>query len=119
METTGHSLMLIGFTLGLFIFGTVTTGAQSSQSAWMKDSQAKLETELVQKHGEGERSRSQRGLAQVANFWRSLSTTAGMASSTTTSARTAQEIHITVFSRSRRNSMSLASFITRQRGRSA
>jgi hypothetical protein len=37
---------------------------------WTKEAVAKLETELVSKYGEGQRSRLQRGLTQVTNFWR-------------------------------------------------
>jgi len=40
------------------------------QPAWMNASSAKLETELVAKYGESERPRAQRGLHQVAEFWR-------------------------------------------------
>ena len=42
----------------------------NSQMSWMKDSMAKMESELVAKHGEAERVRVRRGLQQVANFWR-------------------------------------------------
>ena len=37
---------------------------------WMQDSQSKLERELLAKYGEGQRARLQRGLQQVARFWR-------------------------------------------------
>jgi len=37
---------------------------------WMRSSSAKLETELVAKYGEAQRTRLQRGLAQVGQFWR-------------------------------------------------
>jgi hypothetical protein len=40
------------------------------QPAWMNASAAKLETELVAKYGESQRARAQRGLRQVAEFWR-------------------------------------------------
>src|SRR5262245_48245618 len=40
------------------------------QLPWIKDSMAKLETELAAKHGEGQRERLRRGMRQVANFWR-------------------------------------------------
>lgn len=40
------------------------------QPAWMNESMQKLETELVAKHGEGQRARLQRGMKQVAQFWR-------------------------------------------------
>jgi hypothetical protein len=36
----------------------------------MKQSVAKLEKELIAKHGEAQRTRAQRGLRQVADFWR-------------------------------------------------
>ena len=38
--------------------------------AWMKDSAAKLESELVAKYGVAQKIRVQRGLHQVAEFWR-------------------------------------------------
>ncbi len=41
------------------------------QPAWMNASAAKLETDLVAKYGEAQRPRAQRGLHQVAEFWRS------------------------------------------------
>ncbi|MCU1297086.1 MAG: hypothetical protein JWO91_1364 [Acidobacteriaceae bacterium] len=55
---------------------TATTSAVSSPSnavtepAWMNDSKAKLERELVAKYGEQQRSRAEQGLRQVAEFWR-------------------------------------------------
>jgi hypothetical protein len=41
-----------------------------SRLPWMKESIRKLEGELVEKHGEGQRERVARGLRQVASFWR-------------------------------------------------
>ncbi|HEY7617929.1 MAG TPA: hypothetical protein VH744_14070, partial [Terriglobales bacterium] len=38
--------------------------------AWMSNSAQALERELVAKYGEGQRARAQRGLHQVAEFWR-------------------------------------------------
>jgi hypothetical protein len=38
--------------------------------AWMKSSHTKLENGLVKKYGETQRARAQRGLKQVASFWR-------------------------------------------------
>jgi len=38
--------------------------------SWVKESVAKMERELVAKYGESERERAQRGLQQVAEFWR-------------------------------------------------
>jgi hypothetical protein len=40
------------------------------QPTWMNESMQKLETELVAKYGEGQRARLQRGMKQVAQFWR-------------------------------------------------
>jgi hypothetical protein len=40
------------------------------QPAWMNSSAAKLESELVTKYGEPQRAHAQRGLHQVAEFWR-------------------------------------------------
>lgn len=37
---------------------------------WLNESVRKLETELTAKYGEGQRARLQRGLKQVASFWR-------------------------------------------------
>lgn len=37
---------------------------------WIADSSAKLQTELVDRYGEAQRPRVQRGLKQVAEFWR-------------------------------------------------
>ncbi|MGE5488116.1 MAG: hypothetical protein ACM3ZB_09900 [bacterium] len=42
----------------------------AQQPPWMKDSVAKLETELVAQHGEVHRARIQRGLRKVAEVWR-------------------------------------------------
>jgi len=44
--------------------------AAQQQPAWMIPSMQKLEAELVTKYGEGERARLQRGMKQVASFWR-------------------------------------------------
>jgi hypothetical protein len=40
------------------------------QLPWLKESMTKLETELAAKYGEGVRARLERGLKQVASFWR-------------------------------------------------
>jgi len=42
----------------------------SAQQSWKKDSMVKLEKELTARYGEGQRSRIERGLKQVAEFWR-------------------------------------------------
>ena len=44
-------------------------GTQSSP-VWMKETAANLEKKLVEKYGESQRSRVQRGLKQTAEFWR-------------------------------------------------
>jgi hypothetical protein len=49
---------------------TLAAPALAQQPDWMKDSIQKLETELVAKYGEGQRARLQRGMRQVADFWR-------------------------------------------------
>ncbi|HYH07407.1 MAG TPA: hypothetical protein VEK11_10165 [Thermoanaerobaculia bacterium] len=42
----------------------------AQQQPWMNESMQKLEAELVAKYGEGQRARLQRGMKQVAQFWR-------------------------------------------------
>ena len=44
--------------------------AASLQPAWMKDSTTKMQRELVAKYGGQQRTRAERGLRQVAEFWR-------------------------------------------------
>jgi hypothetical protein len=44
--------------------------ALAVQPAWMNPSVAKMETDLVAKYGDSQRTRAQRGLHQVAEFWR-------------------------------------------------
>lgn len=41
-----------------------------SSPAWMKEAAAKLEKQLVEKYGEAQRGRVQRGLKQTVEFWR-------------------------------------------------
>jgi hypothetical protein len=52
----------------------ITTGMQMNAQvmpfSWMKDSQTKLEKELIAKYGETQKTRIQKGLNQVADFWR-------------------------------------------------
>ena len=51
----------------------VTKTAQSKvtqEPPWMKTSISKLESELIAKYGAGRRTRIQRGMKQVATFWR-------------------------------------------------
>ncbi|HEX6085771.1 MAG TPA: hypothetical protein VF266_14665 [Thermoanaerobaculia bacterium] len=49
---------------------TLAAPAHAQQPEWMKESMQKLETELVAKYGESQRARLQRGMRQVADFWR-------------------------------------------------
>lgn len=49
----------------------ISMNIQAQNISWMKESQTKLEKELVYKYGESQRARVQRGLKQVAEFWRS------------------------------------------------
>ncbi|HKQ72559.1 MAG TPA: hypothetical protein VJ810_02450 [Blastocatellia bacterium] len=55
----------------VMVLGPITASFPQAptQLPWIKDSMAKLETELVAKHGAGQRGRLQRGMKQVANFW--------------------------------------------------
>jgi hypothetical protein len=47
-----------------------TATATDATPLWVKDSVAKMERELVAKYGDSQRARLQRGLRQVAEFWR-------------------------------------------------
>src|SRR5688572_12132573 len=57
------------FTL-LPVFFLLPTSLIQPQESWMKSSMTTLESKIVAKHGEGSRTRLQRGLKQVAEFWR-------------------------------------------------
>jgi hypothetical protein len=46
------------------------TGASAAEPSWMKAAATKLQTELVAKYGKAQQVRVQRGLKQVAGFWR-------------------------------------------------
>ncbi len=50
--------------------GTARSETESMAPPWMKSAAAKLESELIAKFGESQRSRAQRGLKQVSDFWR-------------------------------------------------
>src|SRR5215210_1903614 len=68
-----RTLMILGLSFALVASSTVTHRAAQqggSPLPWLKESMTKLETEMVAKYGEGQRARLQRGLKQVANFWR-------------------------------------------------
>ncbi len=67
--------LCLSFTLVTGGIGTARASQQqqqggATQPAWLKESMTKLETELAAKYGEGVRARLQRGLKQVASFWR-------------------------------------------------
>ncbi|HKQ53287.1 MAG TPA: hypothetical protein VJT74_13015 [Pyrinomonadaceae bacterium] len=68
--------LCLSFTLATGGIGTARASQQQQQQggtpqpAWLKDSMTKLETELAAKYGEGVRARIERGLKQVASFWR-------------------------------------------------
>jgi hypothetical protein len=47
-----------------------TAPAAEVTPPWIKDSVARMEKELVAKYGDAQRERAQRGLQQVAEFWR-------------------------------------------------
>jgi hypothetical protein len=47
-----------------------SAGESAGSPAWMQPAVTKLEKELVQKYGESQRQRIQRGLKQVSEFWR-------------------------------------------------
>src|SRR5205823_12790522 len=77
----GHSVRWIILILFIFILPlfaqessmqTPSTAphAAAVPPAWMQSSSAKLETALVSKYGEQQRTRAQRGIKQVAEFWR-------------------------------------------------
>ncbi len=70
MSTFEHLPMLLAFAFVFSLFVGTQINAQAAPLTWIKDSQAKLENELVAKYGEAQRARLQQGLRQVAGFWR-------------------------------------------------
>jgi len=65
-----QKLFIILAPLALAVLSIYAQSAIAQQPTWMQGSMNKLETELIAKHGGGERVRIQRGLQQVASFWR-------------------------------------------------
>jgi hypothetical protein len=72
-------LGILSLSLALIISTMATNSATAREVAarqggsslpWMKESITKLEGELAAKYGEGQRARVERGLRQVASFWR-------------------------------------------------
>jgi hypothetical protein len=49
---------------------TAAAPAESARPEWMTTSAVAIEADLVARHGEGQRARARRGLAQAADFWR-------------------------------------------------
>jgi hypothetical protein len=47
-----------------------TAGTSTTSPSWMKDSTTKLQHEMLAKYGEAQQARLDRGLHQVAEFWR-------------------------------------------------
>jgi hypothetical protein len=74
------AITVIGFTVIILIYPLIAqTKDQNAMTAspatspspnWMDTAKSKAESELVQKYGEGQRTRIQRGLKQVGEFWR-------------------------------------------------
>ena len=54
----------------LIFLATLPLFAAAGSPSWIDDSVAALEQELVEKYGESQRDRLQRGLGQGASFWR-------------------------------------------------
>jgi len=70
MPTIEHIPLLIGFVFLLSLVTGIQVNAQVAPLPWMKDSQAKLEKELMVRYGEAQHPRIRQGLRQVASFWR-------------------------------------------------
>jgi hypothetical protein len=51
------------------LLALLATPAPASQPSWIDDATAMLEDELIEKYGEEQRARAQKGLGQVASFW--------------------------------------------------
>jgi hypothetical protein len=63
-------LMCLALSLAAQEMPMSSKASPAIQPAWMNASSAKLETELIAKYGESQHARAQRGLHQVAEFWR-------------------------------------------------
>ena len=62
---------ILGFWgIALLFPGLVLPSEKARVPDWMEDSVKKLEVELIPKHGERQRTRLNRGMKQVASFWR-------------------------------------------------
>lgn len=69
MTRTSNLLSVFSLLVSSVVF-LWATPAVSSEIDWMATSLAALESDLVAEHGEAQRRRVQRGLDQVADFWR-------------------------------------------------
>ena len=69
MTRTSNLLSVFSLLVSSVVF-LWATPAVSSEIDWMATSLAALEPDLVAEHGEAQRRRVQRGLDQVADFWR-------------------------------------------------
>jgi hypothetical protein len=80
-----RTLFILGLSFAIVASSTITTSTAAhaasahngaavqqggAQLPWLKESMTKLETEMVAKYGEAQRARINRGLKQVADFWR-------------------------------------------------
>ncbi|HUV36736.1 MAG TPA: hypothetical protein VMX58_07350 [Patescibacteria group bacterium] len=68
MTKHARRIALTAIILLLSVVPFVYAGAE--RPAWIKGAMTALETEIVEKYGEGQRALLQRGMQQVADFWR-------------------------------------------------
>ena len=66
------NLSVTFFLLGVCVLScnAVAAEAATSEPAWLKDAMAKAQGALVQRYGEAQRGRVERGVRQVGEFWR-------------------------------------------------
>ncbi len=70
MSTHRNSLNIFLLVI-IFLIGMGTyMNAQTTSLAWLKEAQAKVEKELIAKYGESQKARIQKGINQVADYWR-------------------------------------------------
>ena len=72
-NTNGHNAMSTRSALAVLVASLLVSAgafAGAAQPTWLAESVGVLEQELVDRYGEPQRQRAQRGLAQVAEFWR-------------------------------------------------
>ena len=70
MNCTRHSVSFVVLLVASVAFLSAPAVFAAERQAWMDDSVAALEKELVAAHGDAQRRRIQQGLDQVADFWR-------------------------------------------------